>query len=173
MRLSKDLPNWVPMFGRKICLEYRGIRKQCNNCYGPHAKKFCRSERVGMENFVTGFRKKYPHVPESLYGKFAKPAVPSTPALQNSLSTQSASASGPTTIPTPTPTPAPTVAPKCLDVGESASVVVKGIPTPYPNVQSSVLSGVSRQICEKFITTKNNHVLILVSIATLGSHFGL
>ena len=64
-----------------------------------------------MENFVTDFRKKYPHVPESLYGKFAKPTVPSTPALQNSLSTKSASTTGPTPIPTPTPTPAPTVAP--------------------------------------------------------------
>ena len=65
------MPNWVPMFGRKICLDYRGNRRQCSNCYGPHAKKYCRSERVGMDNFVTGFRKRYPFVPEELYGRLA------------------------------------------------------------------------------------------------------
>ena len=28
MRLKKDLPNWVPMYGRKICFDYRGIKRQ-------------------------------------------------------------------------------------------------------------------------------------------------
>ena len=40
MRLNKDLPNWMPMFGRKICQDYRGNRRQCSNCYVPHAKKY-------------------------------------------------------------------------------------------------------------------------------------
>ena len=88
MRLVKDLPNWMPMFGRKICLEYQGMRRECSSCYGPHAKKFCRSERVGMLNFVNGFSKKYTHVPASLYGKFADlvmaPTLPPTRAPQTS-----------------------------------------------------------------------------------------
>ena len=36
MKLTKDIPNWIPMFGRKICIEYPGIKRQCSNCYGPH-----------------------------------------------------------------------------------------------------------------------------------------
>ena len=71
MRLKRDLPNWVPMYGRKICLEYPGIRRQCSSCYGPHAKKFCKSLRCGMESFVIGFSKKYPSVPVELYGKLS------------------------------------------------------------------------------------------------------
>ena len=71
MRLTKDLPNWAPMFGRKICLDYRGFRRQCSNCYGHHAKKFCRSERVGMDNFVKGFSLRYNNVPKELYGRHA------------------------------------------------------------------------------------------------------
>ena len=71
MKLSRDIPNWMPMYGRKICLEYPGSKRQCNNCYGAHAKKFCRSEKCGMENFVSGFSKAYPQVPAQLYRRLA------------------------------------------------------------------------------------------------------
>ena len=27
MRLKKDLPNWVPMYGRKVCLDFIGARQ--------------------------------------------------------------------------------------------------------------------------------------------------
>ena len=27
MKLRRDLPNWIPMYGKKICLYYRDIRK--------------------------------------------------------------------------------------------------------------------------------------------------
>ena len=32
IRLNKDIPNWLPMYGRKICVDYPGIKKQCSNC---------------------------------------------------------------------------------------------------------------------------------------------
>ena len=66
------------MFGRKICLEYPGIRRECNNCYGTHSRKYCRSERCGMENFVRGFSNKYPRVPAELYGKLSHFLMPVT-----------------------------------------------------------------------------------------------
>ena len=71
MRLNGELPNWIPMFGRRISVEYLGMRRQCTNCYGPHAKKYCRSEKCGMEAFVIGFSQKYPKVPTDYYGKFS------------------------------------------------------------------------------------------------------
>ena len=75
MRPNRDFRNWVPMYGRKVCLEYPGIKRQCSSCYGPHAKKFCRSERCGMESFVVGFSRRYPLVPVDLYGKLSHLAV--------------------------------------------------------------------------------------------------
>ena len=27
MRLKRDLPNWLPIYGRRICLEYKGNKK--------------------------------------------------------------------------------------------------------------------------------------------------
>ena len=69
IKLSSAIPNWVPMYGRKVCIEYTGTKRQCSSCYGPHPKKFCKSERCGIESFVTGCSKKYQHVPAVLYGK--------------------------------------------------------------------------------------------------------
>ena len=77
MKPRNDTPNWAPMYGKKICLEYSGIKRQCSNCYGPHAKKFCKSEKCGMESFVTGFSKRYGMVPVDLYGKLSHLARPS------------------------------------------------------------------------------------------------
>ena len=27
MRLTKDLPNWMPIYGKRICLDYKGNKK--------------------------------------------------------------------------------------------------------------------------------------------------
>ena len=91
------------MMGKKICIEYSGMRRECSNCYGPHPKKYCKSERVGMENFVEGFSKKYGHVPGALYGKFAKP--------EKRAESATATAAPPTRTPVPLPAPAPVTVP--------------------------------------------------------------
>ena len=59
------------MYGRKICLEYPVIKRQCNNCYGLHARKFCRSKRCGMESFVVGFSKRYANIPIEIYERLS------------------------------------------------------------------------------------------------------
>ena len=63
------------MYGKKVCFDYPGVKKQFTNCYGPHAKRYCRSERVGMENFVKGFSQMYNFIPSGLYGKLSGLAV--------------------------------------------------------------------------------------------------
>ena len=72
MKLKKDMPNWVPMYGRRVRLEYKGIRKQCNNCYGKHIKKYCKSDKVKMEEFAEIFKTQFPEIPEDHYGWLAK-----------------------------------------------------------------------------------------------------
>lgn len=88
MKLKKDMPNWVPMYGRRVRLEYKGIRKQCNNCYGKHIKKYCKSDKVKMEEFAEIFKTQFPEIPEDLYGWLAKirpeaAAKPGMELLQN------------------------------------------------------------------------------------------
>ena len=79
MKLKSDLPNWVPMYGRKICLEYRGMRRQCNACYGNHLKKNCRWERASMEQLADKIRSSYPEIPEEYFGRLAKPVPTKKP----------------------------------------------------------------------------------------------
>jgi hypothetical protein len=89
MRLSSDMPNWVPIYGKKICLEYKGMRRQCNNCFGPHIRRYCKSERVSIEELASKIRMKYPNIPEEYYGRLAKiqrkVQAPSTSAEQASV----------------------------------------------------------------------------------------
>jgi hypothetical protein len=72
MRLKKDIPNWLPIYGRRICIEYKGIKKQCNWCYGPHMRKFCKNEKMTLDEYATRFRLQHPSIPELYYGRLAK-----------------------------------------------------------------------------------------------------
>ena len=72
MRLEKDLPNWIPIYGRRICLDYKGNKKQCNWCYGSHLRKYCKNEKMSLEEYAVRFRVKNPNIPEQYYGKLAK-----------------------------------------------------------------------------------------------------
>jgi hypothetical protein len=40
LKLSKHIPEFLPMFGRKIRIFYTGMQKQCNNCLGLGHLKF-------------------------------------------------------------------------------------------------------------------------------------
>ena len=76
MRLTKDLPNYMPIYGRRVCLEHKGIRRQCNWCYGYHLRKFCKYEKMGLEEYAEKFRLFHPRIPEPYYGRLAKTPNP-------------------------------------------------------------------------------------------------
>ena len=46
MRLKKHIPQFMPISGRKLRFYYNGIKRQCTNCYGHHAKQNCRNRKV-------------------------------------------------------------------------------------------------------------------------------
>ena len=46
MRLQKEIPQLLPMWGKRIRIYYRGVTKPCPNCFGAHVRKNCRSEKV-------------------------------------------------------------------------------------------------------------------------------
>ena len=72
MKLKKDLLNWVHMYGCKVCLDYRGIKKQCSACFGGHIRKYCKNEKMSIGEYADRFKLKNPNIPEHLYGKFYK-----------------------------------------------------------------------------------------------------
>ena len=60
------------MSGRKVCFSYRGIKKQCSSCFGPHKRKFCKYEKMSKEEYANRFRVRNTYVPEQFYGRLAK-----------------------------------------------------------------------------------------------------
>ena len=70
MRLNKEIPQLLPMCGRRIRVYYRGVQKLCSNCFGKHPRKNCRSEKVPWIRYVLNFMESNPDIPQELYGKW-------------------------------------------------------------------------------------------------------
>jgi hypothetical protein len=70
MKLSRDVPQFLPMHGRKIRVYFKNMNKLCTNCYGAHSRRQCTNERVPWIIYVRDFMMNNPEVPESFYGKW-------------------------------------------------------------------------------------------------------
>ena len=70
MRLNKEIPQLLPMRGRRIRVYYRGVQKLCSNCFGRHPRKNCRTEKVPWIKYVLNFMESNPDIPQELYGKW-------------------------------------------------------------------------------------------------------
>jgi hypothetical protein len=71
MKLSTDLPQFLPIFGKCIRLYYRGIVKKCSNCSGSHSHRNCNQERATWIEYVSNLMNVHPEISEDFYGKWA------------------------------------------------------------------------------------------------------
>ena len=70
MKLTKDIPQFLPMHGRKIRIYFKNMNKLCTNCYGSHSRRQCTNERVPWVTYVRDFMKNNPEINEHYYGKW-------------------------------------------------------------------------------------------------------
>ena len=70
MKLKRDMPQFVPMYGKRVRLYYRGIVKRCTNCFQPHQRSQCKNEKVMWAEYVRGFAEVFPEIPQNMYGKW-------------------------------------------------------------------------------------------------------
>ena len=70
MKLDMDIPQLLPMAGRRIKIYYRGIQKLCTNCFGKHTRRVCQSIKVPWFEYVRKFRTDNHEIPDELYGKW-------------------------------------------------------------------------------------------------------
>ena len=70
MRLTKDIPQLIPMNGKRIKIYYRGVQKLCTNCFGGHARLHCRNDKVRWIDYVLNFMESNPDIPEKMYGRW-------------------------------------------------------------------------------------------------------
>ena len=55
-----------------ITIYYRGVQKLCTNCFGPHPRQNCQSERVTWVRYCLNFMEKNRKIPQGFYGKWWK-----------------------------------------------------------------------------------------------------
>ena len=60
IKLRCDIPEWVPIRGKRIKIIYPGIRRLCTGCFGQHPKKACQSKKVTWAEYVASFKMKNP-----------------------------------------------------------------------------------------------------------------
>ena len=70
MRLERPIPQFLPISGRKVRIYYPGIKRECTNCYGHHAKQNCRNPKVQWIEQVGSFMDKNPKISRLWYGKW-------------------------------------------------------------------------------------------------------
>ena len=72
MRLNRDIPQLLPMWGKRVRIYYRGVQKLCSNCFGTHPRKNCRSDRVSWVAYCLRFMENHKEISQELYGKWWK-----------------------------------------------------------------------------------------------------
>jgi hypothetical protein len=70
MKLERNMPQLIPMHGKRIRLYYRGIIKRCTNCFGSHQRKNCKEEKVPWIKYVEQFITNYPEIPRESNGRW-------------------------------------------------------------------------------------------------------
>jgi hypothetical protein len=73
MKISSEIPQYLPMYGHKAKIHYRGIHKVCTNCYQKgHYRKECSNQKVEWLTYVAGFINDNEHIPDEMFGRWYK-----------------------------------------------------------------------------------------------------
>ena len=71
MSLSGDIPQLLPMAGRRVKIYHKGIKKLCTKCFGKHRKSDCKaSAKVEWIDYVADFIEENKDIPSGFYGKW-------------------------------------------------------------------------------------------------------
>jgi hypothetical protein len=70
IKLDKNIPQLLPIMGKRVRVYYPGIQKLCPNCFGPHPKHVCQSRKVQWRVYVSNFISANPGIPRILFGKW-------------------------------------------------------------------------------------------------------
>jgi len=72
MRLKREIPQLLPMCGKRIKVYYKGIDKLCTQCFGKHPRRVCKKEKIPWIDYVQSFIQQNPDIPEQAYGRWVQ-----------------------------------------------------------------------------------------------------
>ena len=70
MRLKEQIPQFLPVYSRKLRVQYRGVNKSCFNCYGNHNRQKCRNAKVSWIEYVKKFINHNKGIDSKWFGKW-------------------------------------------------------------------------------------------------------
>jgi hypothetical protein len=83
IKLRRDIPQFLPIMGRRIKIHYRGVQKLCPNCFGPHPKQACHSTKKLWKEYVNEFKDSNTNIPADLFGKWFGSNTSNDPETSN------------------------------------------------------------------------------------------
>jgi hypothetical protein len=66
IKLNHDIPQLLPMLGKRIRVHYPGIQRICMNCFGNHQKSKCHSKKKTWADYIARFKLDNPEIDTSL-----------------------------------------------------------------------------------------------------------
>ena len=74
LKLKKNIPQFLPINGKKVRVSYRGMKRLCNSCFEPgHERRDCKAERILWIDYVVAFIE-ITKFPSDWYGRWANVA---------------------------------------------------------------------------------------------------
>ena len=71
MKLDREIPQLLPMDGKRVKIFYRGIEKLCTNCFRQHNRAQCKDQKVPWIAYVEDFMKANGNIPKGYYGSWS------------------------------------------------------------------------------------------------------
>ena len=70
MRLDRPIPQFLPMYGKKVRVDHRSQHIMCTNCFGRHPRKVCKSEKLPWMDYVVSFMKSNENITNNMIGRW-------------------------------------------------------------------------------------------------------
>ena len=68
--MTRPVPEWLPIHGKRIKICYMNVKWLCKICYGQHNKKDCDAEKVTWKEYVERSSEEYPEMAANFYGNY-------------------------------------------------------------------------------------------------------
>ena len=70
MKLKRRIPQYVPIFGRKMRFYYQGMVRACSNCFEEHARRRCQNRKVQWTTYGSTFIHNNPSTKTAWYSRW-------------------------------------------------------------------------------------------------------
>ena len=83
MKINGNIPQLLPLWGKRVKIYYKGINKLCTCCFEKHQRSTCKNEKVNWMEYVANFAEQHPDLDKTFFGNWWKQVENKTKETQN------------------------------------------------------------------------------------------